>query len=81
MGLWKVHLLDSYIHAQESGDNRKCKDILHIIRHEEQKSNIPWDVDDVMATILDKIIHLFGLLREGHDIIDIMADHFRYYWG
>ena len=38
MGLRKVHLHDSYIRAQESGVNRKCKDILHIIECKEQKS-------------------------------------------
>jgi hypothetical protein len=38
MGLRKVHLQDSYICAQESGDNNKCKDILRIIGREEQKS-------------------------------------------
>jgi len=38
VGLWKVHLQDSYIRAQESGDDSKCKDILHIIGREEQKS-------------------------------------------
>jgi len=38
VGLRKVHLRDSYIHAQESGDNSKCKDILRIIGREEQKS-------------------------------------------
>jgi hypothetical protein len=43
-------------------------------------AHIPWDVDNVTATILDKIIWLFGLLREGHSEIDLTADHFRYYW-
>jgi hypothetical protein len=38
VGLRKVHLRDSYIRAQESGDNNKCKDILRIIGREEQKS-------------------------------------------
>ncbi len=38
MGLWKVHLRDSYIRAKESGDDSKCKDILQIIGREEQKS-------------------------------------------
>jgi len=38
VGLRKVHLRDSYIRAQESGDNSKCKDILRIIGREEQKS-------------------------------------------
>ena len=38
VGLRKVHLQDSYIRAQESGDNSKCKDILRIIGREEQKS-------------------------------------------
>ncbi len=38
MGLWKVHLRDSYIRAQESGNDSKCKDILRIIGREEQKS-------------------------------------------
>jgi hypothetical protein len=41
---------------------------------------IPWDVDDVAATILEEIIRLFGLLREGNGVVDITADHFRYYW-
>ena len=164
VGLRKVHLRDSYICVQESGDDRKCKDILRIIGHEEQKSmwrrinraldkpplgaipfvqrlenglvvdvmetdemnreihtvteqrfnismsapitmsslharlgflsntdfansllvgdvHIPWDVDDVTTTVLDKIICLFGFLREGHGIVNIMADQFRYYWG
>ncbi len=163
MGLPKVHLRDSYIRAQESGDDSKCKDILRIIGREEQKSmwwsinrdidkpslgaipfvqrlenglvvnitatdeinrefqtvtekrfdlsmsapitmsslrtrlgflsdadfanslltgdvHIPWDVDDVTATVLDKIIRLFGLLREGRGVVDITADHFRSYW-
>jgi hypothetical protein len=39
----------------------------------------PWDVDDVTATILDKVIRLFGLLWEGHSKIDLMADQFKYY--
>ncbi|KAL3795721.1 hypothetical protein ACHAW5_004491 [Stephanodiscus triporus] len=38
MGLWKVHLRDSYIRAKASGDEDKCKDILRIISREEQKS-------------------------------------------
>ena len=38
MGLRKVHLRDSYIRAQESGDVNKCRDILCIIGWEEQKS-------------------------------------------
>ena len=163
MGLRKVHLRDSYICAQESGDDSKCKDILRIIGREEQKSmwrrinraldkpslgaipfvqrlenglvvdatatnemnreiqtvtekrfdlsmsapitmsslrtrlgflsdtdfannlltgnvHIPWDVDDVTATVLEEIIRLFVLLREGHGVVDITADHFRYYW-
>jgi hypothetical protein len=163
VGLPKVHLRDSYIRAQESGDDSKCKDILRIIGREEQKSmwwsinrdidkpslgaipfvqrlenglvvnitatdeinrefqtvtekrfdlsmsapitmsslrtrlgflsdadfanslltgdvHIPWDVDDVTATVLDKIIRLFGLLREGRGVVDITADHFRSYW-
>jgi hypothetical protein len=163
VGLRKVHLRDSYIRAQESGDDNKCKDILCIIGREEQKSmwrrinraldkpslgaipfvqrlenglvvditatdemnreiqnitekrfdlsmsapitmsslrtrlgflsdtdfansllagdvHIPWDVDDVTATVLDEIIRLFSLLREGHGVVDITADHFRYYW-
>jgi hypothetical protein len=42
--------------------------------------HIPWDVDDLTATILDKIIRLFGLLWEGHSKIDLTADQFRYYW-
>ncbi len=42
--------------------------------------HIPWDVDDVTATILDKIIRLFGILREGHSKIDLTANHFRHYW-
>jgi hypothetical protein len=42
--------------------------------------HIPWDVDDVTATVLEEIIRLFGLLREGHSVVDITADHFRYYW-
>ena len=42
--------------------------------------NIPLDVDDVTATILNKSIHLFGLLKEGHGVMDITANHFRYYW-
>ncbi len=31
VGLQKVHLRDSYIHAKETGDEGKCKDILRII--------------------------------------------------
>ena len=46
----------------------------------EGEVQIPWDVDDVTAIILDIIIHLFGLLREGHSMVDLMADHFRYFW-
>ena len=42
--------------------------------------HISWDVDDVTATILDEIIPLFSILREGHDVVDVTADHFRYYW-
>ncbi len=163
MGLQKVHLQDSYIRAQESGDDSKCMDILHIIGREEQKSmwrrinravdkpslgaipfvqglenglvvdvtetdemnreiqtvtekgfdlsmsapitmsslytrlgflsntdftnnlltgdvHILWDVDDVTATVLDEIIRLFGLLWEGHGVVNITADHFLYYW-
>jgi hypothetical protein len=38
MGLRKVHLQDSYIRAQESGDDSKCRDILRIIGHKDQKS-------------------------------------------
>ena len=38
VGLRKVHLRDSYIQAQESGDVNKCKDILRIIGWEEQRS-------------------------------------------
>ena len=38
--------------------------------------HIPWDVDNVTATILDKIIWLFSLLREGHCEIDLTANHF-----
>ncbi|KAL3785756.1 hypothetical protein ACHAW5_003598 [Stephanodiscus triporus] len=164
VGLRKVHLRDSYIRAQECGDEtNKCKDILRIIGREEQKSmwrrinraidtpslgaipfvqrvengvvvditnteemnkdiqtvtetrfdlsmsapismsslqqrlgflfdtdfansllegevQIPWDVDDVTAIILDEIICLFALLREGHTVVDLTADHFRYFW-
>jgi hypothetical protein len=162
VGLRKVHLQDSYIRAQESGDDSKCKDILRIIGREEQKLmwrrinraldkpslgaipfvqrlenglvvdvtatdkmnreiqtvtekrfnlsmsapitmsslrprlgflsdtnfannlltgdvHIPWDIDDVTATVLEEFIRLFGLLREGHGVVDITADHFRYY--
>ena len=42
--------------------------------------HIPWDVDDVTATVLEEIIRLFGLLREGHSVVDITADQFWYYW-
>jgi len=42
--------------------------------------HIPWDVDDVTATVLEEVIRLFGLLREGHGVVEITADHFRYYW-
>jgi hypothetical protein len=38
VGLQKVHLRDSYIRAQESGNDSKCKDILRIIGREEQQS-------------------------------------------
>ena len=38
VGLRKVHLRDSYIRAQESKDDNKCKDILRIIGWEEQRS-------------------------------------------
>jgi hypothetical protein len=34
----------------------------------------------VTATVLEEIIRLFGLLREGHRVVDITADHFQYYW-
>ena len=42
--------------------------------------HIPWDVDDVTVTVLDGIIRLFGLLWEGHGVVDITADHLRYSW-
>jgi hypothetical protein len=42
--------------------------------------HIPWDVEDVTATILGKIIHLFGLLWEGHGEIVLTNDQFWYYW-
>jgi len=42
--------------------------------------HIPWDVDDVTATVVEEVIRLFGLLREGHGVVEITADHFRYYW-
>ncbi len=42
--------------------------------------HIPWDVDDVTATILGKIICLFGLLLEGHGKIVLTDDQFWYYW-
>ena len=42
--------------------------------------HIPWDVDDVTATVLGEVIRLFGLLRDGHSKIDLTADQFRYYW-
>lgn len=42
--------------------------------------HIPWDVDNVTATVLGEVIRLFGLLREGHSKIDLTADQFRYYW-
>ena len=42
--------------------------------------HIPWDVDGVTATIFDKIIQLFGIIREGHSKINLTADHFRHYW-
>jgi hypothetical protein len=42
--------------------------------------HIPWDVDNVTATVLSEVIRLFGLLREGHSKIDLTADQFRYYW-
>lgn len=41
--------------------------------------HIPWDVDDVTATILEEVIRLFGLLREGHCEVDLTADQFRFY--
>ena len=34
--------------------------------------HIPWDVDNMTATILDEVIRLFSLLWEGHSK--------RYYW-
>ncbi len=42
--------------------------------------HIPWDFNDVTATVLDEIICLFGLLREGHSVVDLTADHFWYFW-
>jgi hypothetical protein len=42
--------------------------------------HIPWDVDNVIATILNEVIRLSGLLWEGHSKIDLTADQFRYYW-
>ena len=42
--------------------------------------HIPWDVDYAAATILDKIIWLFGLLWEGHSKTNLTASHFRHYW-
>jgi len=36
VGLQKVHLCDSYIHAKETGDEGKCTDILRIIGRKEQ---------------------------------------------
>jgi len=163
VGLRKVHLRDSYIRAQECGDETKCRDIRRIIGREEQKSmwrrinraldapslgaipfvqriengevvditdteemnreiqtvtekrfdlsmsapitmsslrnrlgflsdtdfansllagevHIPGDVDDVTTIVLEEIIRLFGLLREGHTVVDLTADHFRYFW-
>ncbi len=41
--------------------------------------HIPWDVDNVTATILGKIICLFGLLWEGHGEIVLTDDQFWYY--
>ena len=32
------------------------------------------------ATVLEEIIRLCGLLREGHSVVNLTADHFRYYW-
>ena len=46
----------------------------------EGEVQIPWDVDDVKAIILGEIIRLFGLLREGHNVVDLTADHFWYFW-
>lgn len=42
--------------------------------------HIPWDVDDVIATILGEIIRLFGLLQESHGEIVLTDDQFQYYW-
>ena len=42
--------------------------------------HIPWNIDYVTVTIVKEIIHLFGLLWEGHCKIDLTADQFRYYW-
>jgi hypothetical protein len=42
VGLRKVHLQDSYVRAQAAGDKTKCRDILCIIGHEEQKSMWRW---------------------------------------
>jgi hypothetical protein len=42
--------------------------------------HITWDVDNMTATILGKIIHLFGLLWEGHGEIVLTDNQFYYYW-
>jgi hypothetical protein len=44
------------------------------------KVHIPWDVNNVTATIIEEIIRLFGQLREGHSVVDLTADQFWYYW-
>ncbi len=33
-----------------------------------------------LATILNEVIRLFGLLQEGHSKIDLTANQFKYYW-
>jgi hypothetical protein len=42
--------------------------------------HIPWDVDNVTATIIEEIIRLFGQLSKGHSVVDLTADQFQYYW-
>jgi hypothetical protein len=42
--------------------------------------HIPWYVNNMTATILKEIICLFQQLREGHGVVTLGVEQFRYYW-
>ncbi len=41
---------------------------------------IPWDVDNVTAMIIGKVIRFFQILQEGHSVVTQGDEQFRYYW-